>query len=60
MKATLSKSSTGNIRSKILDPKYHTAELIFEVQLKPSEFASLLERCDDRELELEVDNSKTK
>lgn len=52
MKAILSKSATGNIRSKILDPKYHTAELILEVQLSPTEFAKILEDFIDKEFEV--------
>lgn len=54
MKATLSKSATGNIRSKILDPKYNTVELIFEAQCSPADFAKLIVECDEKEIELEV------
>lgn len=54
MKAILSKSATGNLRSKILDPKYKTAELIFEVQLSPKEFAELVSNCDEQEIELTI------
>jgi hypothetical protein len=52
MRATLSKSATGNLRSKILDPKYNTCELIFEVQLKPKEFAELITKYDEAEIEI--------
>jgi hypothetical protein len=52
MKAILSKSATGNLRSKILDPKYNTAELILEVQLSPKDFAELVSNFDEREFDI--------
>jgi len=52
MKATLSKSSTGNTRSKILDPKWKTAEIVLEVSLAPTEFAKLLEDYSEKEFEV--------
>ncbi len=52
MKAILSKSATGNIRSKILDPKYHTVEIVLEAQQSPSEFAKLVEDYIDKEFEV--------
>lgn len=54
MKAILSKSVTGKIRSKILDPKYNTAELILEVNLSPIEFAALITQYDEQEIELTI------
>ena len=54
MKAILSKSATGNLRSKILDPKYNIAELIFEVQLTPKEFAELVSNYDEKEFNLTI------
>lgn len=61
MKAILSKSATGNLRSKILDPKYNTCEIILEVQLTPIEFATLVKKYDEKEFDIElVDNNKNK
>lgn len=54
MKALLSKSATGNIRSKILDPKYNTAEIVLEVSLSPKEFAELVSKYDEKEFDLEI------
>ena len=54
MRALLSKSATGTLRSKILDPKYITAELVFEVYLTPSEFAKIVEEYDEEEFEITI------
>lgn len=54
MKAILSKSSMGRIRSKILDPKYKTAELILEVYISPAEFAALITQYDEKEFILTI------
>lgn len=54
MKCILSKSATGNIRSKVLDPKYHTVELVLEAYITPSEFAKLIEKYDEKEFEIEL------
>jgi hypothetical protein len=54
MKVILSKGATGNIKSKILDPKYHTAELVFEAYISPSEFARIMETYDEKEFEIEI------
>lgn len=54
MRALLAKSATGNLRSKILDPKYKTAELVFEVYLSPKEFAEIIEKYDEEEFTLEI------
>jgi hypothetical protein len=54
MKAVLSKSSMGKIRSKILDPKYNTAELIFEVNISPIEFAKIITKYDEKDFELTI------
>ena len=54
MKAILSKSATGNIRSKILDPKYHTVELVLEVQQSPIEFAKMVEEYSEKEFEVTI------
>lgn len=54
MKAILSKSATGNIRSKILDPKYNVAELVLEVYLTPLEFADLVTKYDEKKFELTI------
>ena len=54
MRALLSKSATGTLRSKILDPKYNTAELVFEVYLTPSEFAKIVEEYDEEEFEITI------
>lgn len=54
MRATLAKSSTGNLRSKILDPKYGTCEIILEVQLTPAEFGELVSKYDEREMEITI------
>lgn len=54
MKALLSKSATGNLRSKILDPKYNTAEIVLEVNLTPSEFANLVTKYDEKEFEVNI------
>lgn len=58
MKAILSKSATGNIRSKILDPKYKTAEIILEVEISPQEFAELVSKYDEREFEFTLSDAK--
>ena len=58
MRALLAKSATGNLRSKILDPKYKTAELVFEVYLTPSEFAKIVEKYDEEEFELRIEDGK--
>lgn len=59
MKCLLAKSATGNLRSKILDPKYNTAEIVLEVQLTPVEFANLVSKYDEKEFEVQIlqDNS---
>ncbi len=54
MKCILAKSSTGNLRSKILDPKYNTVEIVLEVQLTPVEFANLVSKYDEREFNVEI------
>jgi hypothetical protein len=58
MKAILSKSATGNLRSKILDPKYNTAELVLEVYLTPQEFADIVKKYDDREFQVDIKEIK--
>lgn len=58
MKALFSKSATGNIRSKILDPKYNTAEIVLELNISPMEFAKLLEQFDEKEFEIEFKEIK--
>lgn len=58
MKAIFSKSSTGNIRSKILDPKYNTCEIILEVQLSPLEFATLVQQFDEKEFDIDIKSPK--
>lgn len=54
MKAILSKSTTGNLRSKILDPKYNTCELILEIQCTPSEFAKLITEYDEESFDITI------
>ena len=54
MKVILSKSATGNLRSKILDPKYNTVELVFEAYMTPLEFAELVKKYDDKEFEIKI------
>ena len=54
MKAILSKSATGTIRSKILDPKYNRCELILEVSLTPVEFANLITKYDEKEFDISI------
>lgn len=54
MKAILSKSATGNIRSKILDPKYNQVELVFEVTLTPKEFAEIVTEYDEKEFDISI------
>lgn len=55
MRCILSKSATGNLRSKILDPKYNTAEIILEVQLTPVEFANFISKYDDKEFDISIE-----
>ena len=54
MKALLAKTATGNLRSKIIDPKYHTAELVFDVYMSPKEFGELVEKYDEEEFNLKI------
>ena len=54
VKSILSKSATGNIRSKILDPKYHTVELVLEVQQSPIDFAKMVEEYSEKEFEVVI------
>ena len=58
MKAILAKSATGNLRSKILDPKYKTAELVLEVYISPEEFAKLITKYDDKEFKVDISEIK--
>lgn len=58
MKALLSKTATGTLRSRILDPKYNTVELVFEVYLAPSEFAKIVEKYDEEEFEIDIKSKK--
>ena len=54
MRALLAKTATGTLRSKIIDPKYNTAELVFEVNITPTEFAKIVEKYDEEEFTLEI------
>jgi len=54
MRAYLAKTATGNLRSKIVDPKYNMAELVFTVNITPSEFAKIIEKYDEEEFELTI------
>ena len=54
MKCILSKNATGNLRSKILDPKYNTVEFVFEAYISPIEFAKIVEEYDEKEFEIEI------
>ena len=54
MKAVFTKSATGAIKSKIVDPRYGVAELVLQVSISPAEFAKLVTEYDESEFELTI------
>lgn len=52
--ATLSKTATGSEKSKILDAHFGTAELVFQVNMTPSEFGKFIETYNEKEFEIEI------
>ena len=52
LRAILSKTTTDKIKSRILSSD--VAELVYDVYLKPSEFAEIIEKYEDKEFILEV------
>ena len=54
MNATLSTTATGTIKSKIIDPKYHTAELVFQVSMSASEFGQFIEEYNEEEFQIDI------
>lgn len=53
MKAILSKTTTDQMKSKILSPSL--SQLVFDVYITPREFAEIVDIYDNREFELEIE-----
>ena len=56
MKAFLAKTTTDMMKSKMLSPQ--VSQLVLEVYISPSEFASIIDRFDDQVFEVEFKESK--
>lgn len=58
MKAILSRTTTDQIKSKILSP--HISQLVIDVYITPTEFAKIIEEFDEEEFEVIIDKQKKK
>ena len=56
MKAILSKTTTDQLKSKILSPQL--SQLVFDVYITPSEFAHLIEQYNETEFEIIIDKTE--
>lgn len=55
MKAVLSKSTTDIMKSKILSP--NLSQLVFDVYISPREFAEIVEKYDQKEFNIEINEA---
>lgn len=52
MKAILSKTTTDLIKSKMLSPEL--SQMVFDVYIRPDEFAKIVDKYFDKEFNLEI------